>query len=77
MAAKVARRIPGVKLYMVGGTEPGFERWRPRATPSPPPVDDESRGREMLYSSGTTGRPKGVRMRLTPAPPAIDAPATP
>jgi len=28
------------------------------------PLDDECEGREMLYSSGTTGRPKGVRKQL-------------
>jgi acyl-CoA synthetase (AMP-forming)/AMP-acid ligase II len=30
----------------------------------PWPLDDEREGREMLYSSGTTGRPKGVRKQL-------------
>ncbi|WP_306320054.1 MULTISPECIES: acyl-CoA synthetase [unclassified Streptomyces] len=34
----------------------------------PLPEADESEGREMLYSSGTTGRPKGVRKELTGAP---------
>src|SRR6516225_9749686 len=35
----------------------------PGATP-PGPLQDEREGREMLYSSGTTGRPKGVRKEL-------------
>ncbi|MDG1441164.1 MAG: acyl-CoA synthetase [Pseudomonadales bacterium] len=32
------------------------------------PIDDESEGAEMIYSSGTTGQPKGVRFSLTQAP---------
>ena len=39
-----------------------LERWEPLfegASPALP--DDPSPGREMLYTSGTTGRPKGVR----------------
>ena len=34
------------------------------AAEDPVPLDDEREGREMLYSSGTTGRPKGVRKEL-------------
>ncbi len=36
------------------------------------PVADERAGVDMLYSSGTTGKPKGVRVPL-PEDPAIDA----
>jgi long-chain acyl-CoA synthetase len=36
------------------------------------PIADERAGTDMLYSSGTTGRPKGVRIPL-PEDPAIDA----
>ncbi len=35
------------------------------------PIADERAGVDMLYSSGTTGRPKGVKIPL-PADPAID-----
>ena len=31
------------------------------------PIGDEAEGREMLYSSGTTGQPKGVRKYLSAA----------
>ena len=33
------------------------------------PVPDEREGAEMIYSSGTTGKPKGVRLPLTHAEP--------
>jgi fatty-acyl-CoA synthase len=54
----------------VGGEVPGFETYagalgRAAATPIP----DEAEGREMLYSSGTTGVPKGVRKELSGGPP--------
>lgn len=32
------------------------------------PIDDESEGVDMLYSSGTTGRPKGVKLPLPTKP---------
>jgi len=35
------------------------------------PISDESVGTAMLYSSGTTGRPKGVRQTLSEAPPEV------
>lgn len=37
------------------------------------PISDERAGVDMLYSSGTTGRPKGVKIPL-PQDPAIDGP---
>ena len=47
------------------GNLAGFERYDDVLAAQPTaPVDDECEGREMLYSSGTTGRPKGVRKQL-------------
>ena len=60
-------RLSGVKaFYMVDGTVPGFQSWE-QATGAMPtvPVADQSEGREMLYSSGTTGRPKGIKFPLS------------
>ncbi|MBV8966072.1 MAG: AMP-binding protein, partial [Mycobacteriaceae bacterium] len=55
----------------------GFERYENvLAAESAAPLDDECEGREMLYSSGTTGRPKGVRKPL-PATPLGDPNAPP
>ena len=56
-------RVP-VRLS-VGGRLPGFGDYDAAVARLPAaPVADESEGREMLYSSGTTGRPKGVRKEL-------------
>ena len=38
------------------------------------PIADESLGTPMLYSSGTTGRPKGILRPLAPEPPAHHLP---
>ena len=53
----------------VGADLEGFERYEDvLAAESAEPLDDECEGREMLYSSGTTGRPKGVRKPLPGTP---------
>lgn len=44
-----------------------------RAFP-PTPIVDESPGNDMLYSSGTTGRPKGIRPPLPEGPLAVTSP---
>jgi long-chain acyl-CoA synthetase len=65
-ALAVAPRIPGVALYMVGGVAGPFQSLEDaRAVMPTTPIADESAGRPMLYSSGTTGRPKGVK-RIAP-----------
>ncbi|HUY23599.1 MAG TPA: acyl-CoA synthetase [Acidimicrobiales bacterium] len=49
----------------VGGPLPGFASYEEAvAAFDAVPVPDECEGREMLYSSGTTGKPKGVRKLL-------------
>ncbi len=59
-----------------GGDLAGFERYpEVLAAESAAPLDDECEGREMLYSSGTTGRPKGVRKPLPGTP--LGDPAAP
>ena len=58
------------------GQMPGFEDYQEMLTSTAPgPLDDESEGREMLYSSGTTGWPKGIRKPLPGTP--LGDPAAP
>jgi fatty-acyl-CoA synthase len=59
---------------MLDGAGEGFEPAEELLARMPDgPIGDESAGVDMLYSSGTTGRPKGVKVAL-PDPPQIDAP---
>jgi fatty-acyl-CoA synthase len=61
----------------VGGDLNGFSSFESAIASHPAtPVDDECEGREMLYSSGTTGRPKGVQKQL-PLTPLGDMSAAP
>ncbi|MFE9101215.1 acyl-CoA synthetase [Actinomadura geliboluensis] len=65
-----ARSAPDVPLrLMLGGTAPGYESYEERVAQYPStPIEDECEGMDMLYSSGTTGRPKGVKPPLSKAP---------
>jgi long-chain acyl-CoA synthetase len=63
-----------VERYSHGGAITGFQSWENAVATMPTDlIADERAGTDMLYSSGTTGRPKGVRVPL-PAEPNIAAP---
>lgn len=52
-----------------GPTIDGIERWEDAVAPEPEtPIADEQAGYHMVYSSGTTGRPKGVHLALSGGP---------
>jgi long-chain acyl-CoA synthetase len=69
-AGTVCARLPRLKLALVTGDEarPGlapYEAALAAASPEALPVDQEPGG-FMLYTSGTTGRPKGVERQMAP-----------
>jgi long-chain acyl-CoA synthetase len=65
VADELFARVPDAKRYSVGGLLRGHESWE-NATAAMPSsrIADESAGKPMLYSSGTTGRPKGIKTTL-------------
>ncbi|MHA7899535.1 MAG: acyl-CoA synthetase [Henriciella sp.] len=76
----VAEEVPSVTeldaYWSIDGRIEGFEPLEGvRAAMPETPIADERAGTDMLYSSGTTGRPKGIRPPL-PEDPSIDASST-
>ena len=65
MAAAARDALPQVQGFATSSDAERLSNWKSlrRAQPTSPIVD-ESPGSDMLYSSGTTGRPKGVRPPL-------------
>ena len=58
-----------VAQFMTGDAKPGFQSWESALAAQPVKrIPDESIGNDMLYSSGTTGRPKGIRRAETDDP---------
>lgn len=58
----LARALDTV-AYAYGGPLAALPRWEPLSDrQSSTPLPDQTAGTEMLYSSGTTGRPKGIAL---------------
>ena len=59
-----------VRRLMIDGVADGYESYEEAVAELPTtPIADESLGEAMFYSSGTTGRPKGVLKELPEATP--------
>lgn len=65
-----AKMIPSrIKRYMMDGTIATYGSWEDAIGSQPTtPIAHETEGAAMLYSSGTTGKPKGVKHRLSQQP---------
>ena len=67
LGVEVAGLVPQVEhWYAFGGAIAGYESYAELLEHAGPRLTDQPRGSEMLYSSGTTGRPKGIKPRLLP-----------
>jgi long-chain acyl-CoA synthetase len=73
VALQAADGVPALRArWMIDGTAPGWTAYEDAVAAQPAQrIDDEVAGCDMLYSSGTTGRPKGVY--VPPEAGAIDA----
>jgi long-chain acyl-CoA synthetase len=72
-AALVGLLPASVRRLSIGGALPGYESCEARLAGLPAtPVADQQAGAAMIYSSGTTGRPKGIKRSIAGG--AYDAP---
>ena len=62
-------RLGGLHCYMLDGVIDGFQSWESALLEQPTDmIDDPAEGGPMLYSSGTTGYPKGIKRPLQEEP---------
>jgi fatty-acyl-CoA synthase len=76
LAEQLVDMAPGVTRWCCfGGELNGDQSYAELLATAPPRLIDQPRGSELLYSSGTTGRPKGIKPHLLPI--QVDQPGEP
>jgi long-chain acyl-CoA synthetase len=76
LAESLLDLVPEVqRWYSFGGAITGYLSYGELLAATEPRLTDQPRGSEMLYSSGTTGRPKGIKPHLLPI--QVDQPGDP
>jgi len=76
LAERLVDLAPEVQQwYSFGGAITGYRPYGELLSTTEPRLTDQPRGAEMLYSSGTTGRPKGIKPHLLPI--QVDEPGDP
>ena len=70
VATELLELLPSsLELFMVGESTESYSSWEQAAGTQPTQrIAGETEGHDFLYSSGTTGRPKGVRIALKGVP---------
>ncbi len=70
LEAELPKGLPSVRLIADGSLD-GWQSYPECVAEQPDtPIDDEIEGDLLQYSSGTTGRPKGIKRALPHVPPA-------
>jgi long-chain acyl-CoA synthetase len=76
LAERLLDLVPEVRRwYSFGGAITGYLSYGELLVAAGSRLTDQPRGSEMLYSSGTTGRPKGIKPHLLPI--QVDEPGDP
>ena len=69
--------LPDLPAFRWSGADDRLGDWSEVAARQPrTPIADESAGTDLLYSSGTTGRPKGIMPQLPTGPIGAETPLT-
>jgi acyl-CoA synthetase (AMP-forming)/AMP-acid ligase II len=70
VASRIAPDFRHLALLMIDGAQPPFQSYEEGVARQPAVrLPGRARGASMLYSSGTTGRPKGIRTEIEDIPP--------